>query len=368
MIKKAIGLICVFFLLAVTLSGCRFIKSDISKMNVILAIGIDGKENDYDISVRVFEASSTEEAKDAKTAVYSSEGKTVSDAVNGLTSAIGNNPLLSQSSVIIIGKETAENGIKEIFEYFVADDYIGPSAAVVISENKASDIIFSDELENFLPTDRFTNMIRASWENGTGVNTKFAEAVVKCENRFSDFLLPVIEFDQAKHIVTKTAAVFRNDRLVNIIGEEAIKGLLFLSDDIEGGFISVEDADGIEASLEIIKSSSIIQTDMDDNGKIQLDIEITTQFNIVEFENGSMSSEAVEKLNAKISEIIKYMAEKSFNDVIREMESDPINIGRRLYINRKISSSVTDEEFRSQLSLSQVNIDAKAKISRSGLF
>lgn len=367
MIKRVIMLICTFALLTVSFSGCRFIKSDISKMNVILAIGIDGKENDYDISVRVFEASSAEDAKDAKTAVYSSGGKTVSDAVNGLTSAIGNNPLLSQSSVIIIGKGTAENGIKEIFEYFVADDYIGPSAAVVISEDKAADVIFSDELENFLPTDRFTNMIRASWENGTGVNTKFAEAVVKCENRFSDFLLPVMEFDEAEHIVTKSAAVFRNDRLVDIIGDELIKGLLFLSDDIEGGYISVEDPKGAKASLEIIKSSSVIQTDMN-KGEIELNIKITTQFNIVEFKNGVISNESVKKLNKELGEMIRSMAEKSYGDVVKKTESDPINIGRRLYIDRKISSSVTDEEFRKLLSLSKVNVEVDAKISRSGLF
>ena len=196
--KKAIISLITFIFLIFTLSGCRFIKSDISKMNIILALGIDGKADNYNISVRVFEASSPEDAKDAKTSVYEASGKTVSQAVNQLTSAIGNPPLLSQSSVIIIGEKTAQNGIKEIFEYFISDDYIGPSAAIVVSTVKAADIITSDELENFLPTDRFTNMIRAAWENGTGVNTKFAEAVVKCENRFSDFCLPVIEFDSSK--------------------------------------------------------------------------------------------------------------------------------------------------------------------------
>lgn len=367
MIKRILSLFLVFVVLTFSLSGCRFIKSDISKMNVILAIGIDGVVDSYNISVRVFEASSTEEAKNAKTAIYSSSGKTVSQAVNGLTSSIGNNPLLSQSSVIIFGKDTAENGVKEIFEYFTADDYIGPSAAVVVSETKASDIIFSDELENFLPTDRFTNMIRAAWENAEGVNTKFAQATVKCENRFSDFTLPVIGFDSAEHIVTKSAAVFKNESLINIIDEDIIKGLLFLSDDIRGGFFDVKDETGVEASFEIIKSSSVIQTDME-NGKIILNIEITTQFNIIEFKGGVLSEETVERLNGELSASLKAITEKSYDEVIRKMQSDPVNIGRRLYIDRKISSSITDEEFRKLLSQSEVNVDVKAKIARSGLF
>lgn len=365
--KKTILSLMTFIFLIFTLSGCRFIKSDISKMNVILALGIDGKADDYNISVRVFEASSPEEAKDAKTTVYKASGTTVSQAVNKLTSAIGNTPLLSQSSVIIIGKETAKNGIKEIFEYFVSDDYIGPSAAVVVSVEKAEDIINSDELENFLPTDRFTNMIRASWENGTGVNTKFIEAVVKCENKFSDFSLPAIEFDSAKHIVTKSAAIFRNDIMTEIIDEDIIKGLLFLSNQIKGGFISLEDAGGESASLEIVKSSSVIQTDME-NGKISLHIKITAQFNVTEFENGKFSDETVDKLNKDLSKEIKILAENSYNKVVKNNNSDPINIGRRLYIDREISSALTDEEFRKMLSNSQVNIEADAKISRSGLF
>ena len=367
MTRKIILSFLTFSFLLLTFSGCRFIKSDISKMNVILAIGIDGNVDNYTVTTRVFEASSTDEAKDAKTSIYSSSGKTVSQAVNGLTSAIGNNPLLSQSSVIIIGKETAQNGIKEILEYFISDDYIGPSAAIVVSAEKAEDIIFADELENFLPTDRFTNMIRASWENGTGVNTKFAEAIVKCENRFSDFTLPVIEFDSSKHIVTKSAAVFRNDVLTSIIDEDVIKGLLFLSDNIKGGYLSVEDTGGEEASLKIIKSSSIIQTDMD-NGKIVLNIKISTQLSVTEFRNGKFSDETVDKLNKDLSKKIKSLAENSYNKVIKENTSDPINIGRRLYIDRKISSSVTDENFRKMLSQSQVNIEVNAKISRSGLF
>lgn len=365
--KKIILSLLAFVFLLFTFSGCRFIKSDISKMNVILAIGIDGKADDYNISVRVFQASSTEEAKDAKTTVYHASGKTVSEAVNGLTSAIGNNPLLSQSSVIIIGKETAQNGIKEILEYFISDDYIGPSAAVVVSAENAEKIILADELENFLPTDRFTNMIRASWENGTGVNTKFAEAIVKCENRFSDFTLPVIEFDSSKHIVTKSAAVFRNDVLTEIIDEDTVKGLLFLSDNIKGGYLSVEDAEGEEASLEIVKSSSIIQTDMD-KGKIVLNIKITTQLSVTEFRNGKFSDETVDKLNVDLSKKIKSLAENSYQKVIKENLSDPINIGRRLYIDREISSAVTDENFRKMLSQSQVNVEVDAKISRSGLF
>lgn len=365
--KKAIISLITFIFLIFTLSGCRFIKSDISKMNIILALGIDGKADNYNISVRVFEASSPEDAKDAKTSVYEASGKTVSQAVNQLTSAIGNPPLLSQSSVIIIGEKTAQNGIKEIFEYFISDDYIGPSAAIVVSTVKAADIITSDELENFLPTDRFTNMIRAAWENGTGVNTKFAEAVVKCENRFSDFCLPVIEFDSSKHIVTKSAAIFRNDVMTKIIDEDTIKGLLFLSNHVKGGYLSVEDAGGESASLEIVKSSSTIQTNMD-GGKITLNIKITAQFNVTEFENGKFSDETVDKLNKDISKEIKTLAENSYNKVVKENTSDPINIGRRLYIDREISSTLSDEEFRKMLSNSQVNIEADAKISRSGLF
>lgn len=365
--KKVVLSFTTFIFLIFTLSGCRFIKSDISKMNVILALGIDGKPDAYNISVRVFEASSPEEAKDAKTAVYNASGKTVSQAVDGLTSAIGNSPLLSQSSVIIIGRETAQSGVKEIFEYFISDDYIGPSAAVVVSTEKAEEIINSDELENFLPTDRFTNMIRASWENGTGVNTKFAEAIVKCENKFSDFSLPVIEFDSSKHIVTKSAAIFKNDVMTEIIDEDIIKGLLFLSNHVKGGYLSVEDAGGERASLEIVKSSSIIQTDMA-NGKVILNIKITAQFNVTEFENGEFSNQTVEKLNVDLSKKIKTLAENSYNKVVKENTSDPINIGRRLYIDRKISLSLTDEDFRKMLSNSQVNIEADAKISRSGLF
>lgn len=365
--KRRIVCFTIFLFLMFVLSGCRFIKSDISKMNVILALGIDGKSDDYKVSVRVFEASSPEEAKDAKTAIYHAEGKTVSQSIEKLTSAIGNTPLLSQSSVIVIGKETAQSGIKEILEYFISDDHIGPSAAIVVSAEDAEKMISAEELENFLPTDRFTNMIRASWENATGVNTKFAEAVVKCENKFSDFCLPVIEFDSSDHIITKSAAVFKNDSLTEIIDEDTVKGLLFLSNNIKGGFLSVEDANGEKASLQIVKSSSVIQTDMKE-GRIVIDVKITTQFNVTEFKNGKFSNSTVDKLNKDLSEKIKSLAEDSFKKVIKENASDPINIGRRLYINRKISSQVTDEQFRQLLSLSQINITADARISRSGLF
>lgn len=366
MIKK-VGVLFLAAVLVFSFSGCRFVSSDVSKTNVILAFGIDGEEGNYSVSVRVFEASSPESGRDAKTTVFKGGGKTLSQAVDSLTSSIGNTPVLSQSSVIIIGRETAEKGIGEILRYFMYDDYIGPSAAVIVSLGSAADIITSEALDNFLPTDRFTNMINAAWKDGAGVNTKFAEAVAANENKFADFCLPTARINSEKHIVTDSAAVFKNGALYEIIKPDIIKGLLFLNNNIQGGYISAETAAGEKAAFQIVNSSSKIKADME-KGVLSVSAEIKADVKLTETVNGSFSEKVLDELCEDAEREILFLTENAYKNVITQRECDPVNIGRRLYTAGKLSPETRDEEFRALLSKSQFRGKVNVRISRSGMF
>lgn len=347
--------------LLLAFSGCGRMQSDISKMNVILALGIDGAPHECNISVRVFEASAGE-SSEAKTTVYKSSGDTLPAALDELTAAIGNEPLLSQSSLIIFGRETARAGIDEALKFIFADDYIGPSAVVAVADGTAEEILSAKALDNFLPTDRFGNMVLAAWRSGTGIDSDFIGTVTASANKFSDFCLPVIRIDESEHIVTDSTAVFRGGSLVGDINSEEVLGLLILKNDVSGGQLRITDENGFKYVFEIISSQTELKTRREGDS-IKAAAKIHTSLRLEHSEGVYNGKETAVELEEIARREIERLAHNSYSRIIKEMKSDPVNIGRSLLASGDIKDE-SEEKFAEMLAASNLQTEITADLSR----
>lgn len=359
--KRLFSLSAAMLLLLIIFSGCGRMQSDISKMNVILALGIDGAPHECNISVRVFEASA-DESGEAKTTVYKSSGDTLPAALDSLTAAIGNEPLLSQSSLIIFGREAAEAGIDEALEFIFADDYIGPSAVVAVADGTAEDIMSAKSLDNFLPTDRFGNMVLAAWRSGTGVDSDFIGTVTASANKFSDFCLPVIRIDESKHIVTDSTAVFAGGSLIGDINAEEVLGLLILKNDVSGGQLRITDESGLKYVFEIISSQTELETRREGDS-IKAAAKIHTSLRLEHSDGAYNGKETAEEFEEIARREIERLVNASYNKIIKEMKSDPVNIGRSLLASGDIKDE-SKEKFAEMLASSNIEVEITADLSR----
>ena len=116
--KVSFFILCLLFL--VLAPGC----SQVNQLNerlIVNGIGVDIEDGAYVVTMHVFDAQRAsaggEESQDI--VVMTGRGRSVIDAFNAITLQSGKEPLFSQNLVLIVGEETAKNGMNNMIDFFI---------------------------------------------------------------------------------------------------------------------------------------------------------------------------------------------------------------------------------------------------------
>ena len=91
-----------------SLTGCSYVE--LNKMAIVSALGIDYKDNSYQITAQVMDVQKTEGNSSIQTSlIYEAEGKTIGEAIRNLSEKYPKTVYLGHLQIIIIGKEVAES-------------------------------------------------------------------------------------------------------------------------------------------------------------------------------------------------------------------------------------------------------------------
>lgn len=117
------------------------------------------------------------------------------------------------------------------------------------------------------------------------------------------------------------AGVFdgKTNQLVDVISGLEIVAVNLITGDLKGGYIEFESNDG-EMVYEIKRAKSNIEMNIDETGKLNIDIEIDTEGNIAEVfsDNSLLSKEYFNELDKLISERM----EKITSNIIKKAQED----------------------------------------------
>lgn len=384
--KKLIKLVlisAVLSLMALSLGGCRQSgkKNDLTKQKVIVSMGIDlAEDNNYEITVRVYDASMSSSSSDpsnasqsqSNTAVYTLSGETISKAISNLTLQTGNEPMYAQNNIIVIGKSVAEQGLEKIMDFFVRDKKTRLGALFALASEDARSVVKCEFMNDSMPQRELEELISSGYMNAQVKKMNILDVAKRMTESTSQVILPLIEIydtgiDGQQNARILGLGVFKNNKFTGGLDIEASRGVLFFLDQVENGVIDA-DADGIKASLAIRKSNTAVRTQLI-NGEVNYTVRVKMNCDINEIDRDvskPLDKEETEKIKKAAEENIAKSITQAFEKTAREYNSDCLRLGKRLKITNPDYYRLVENSFDEVMKNSRLNLRVDITISRLG--
>ncbi|MBQ9992430.1 MAG: Ger(x)C family spore germination protein [Firmicutes bacterium] len=134
-------ILCVALLLA--LSGCSG-AIELQETGIVMGIGIDASEDGESVEITVEIANYTEDSSKSADSpqdnIFTSKGRTITDAINNLKSTVDKYLFWGHNKVIIFGEKILQAGINAHIDAFIRNAEMRPTAFILACEGRAAEI------------------------------------------------------------------------------------------------------------------------------------------------------------------------------------------------------------------------------------
>jgi spore germination protein KC len=144
-------------------TGC-WNRKEIDSLAFVIAVGIDPSKKGYLVSSQVANtaALTKQGVMNAPTFfVYSTAGKTIFDAVRNATHSSPNKLFWSHTKVLVLSEDVAKKGLKPVLDFFARDAEERRNFLLVITPEKAKDIIKADIKTTTIPALTLSELLEA---------------------------------------------------------------------------------------------------------------------------------------------------------------------------------------------------------------
>jgi Ger(x)C family germination protein len=238
-----------FFLLTLIILGVLsfFIsgveREPVEKVSISPAIGYDIEKDlegnlEYSVPITIYVLD--KDKKSSKTIV--TRGSTLGITREDRQRKIDKKFLLGFEKVYVIGEEYAKYGINSILDILFRTSEVRDSSMVCVCRGKAEDIL-KFQMEGYASSGDFIEgLIKYSKEfNFTPENYKLVDAYIRLGAEGRNLMLPFIEIKEDTIQITGLA-VFKKDKMINMIPKEDTKVLNLLRENKLMGMLSLEES------------------------------------------------------------------------------------------------------------------------------
>ena len=348
-----LGCILIFLLLSFT--GCAQ-SNAINRRAIVQAIGLDWENGKFTATLEYFTPMGSGDQPidltSTNSEIVTGEGITVSSAISNAAFPKGKIPFYAQSSVVVIGRNLAENRLEQVADFINLDLDLRVNTEIYISDTKASDIISKDVDFGVLPGETVERIQEIYLENGLMFDVKYYRFI---NYFYTDYLaagVPLltteIKNDEGQQEESKSekedespkktlaylgTEIIKEKRASGNLNLEQTRGALFLTDQVHATSIDTILSDGTPLSADIISSETIITPVYLSENDITFKIQINNIINLREYKPESYQfkgTDAFNRLDQAICQIIKQECASAWNFLMKEQRADILGYGNRL--------------------------------------
>ena len=337
--------IIIIVMLILLTSGCSDYR-ELSDMAMISNIAIDKEDDKYKVIVQVLDSSQSKSGEGSlspSVTVYDSEGKTLHEAFRNVTLESPKKLYIGHVDTVLIGENAVKEGVSEFIDFILRDPEIEKDFNLIISSEPVKDAMNVLPPLVSIPSENVSSSIEIASEiQGMVTNVSFDEFVSNILVKGIDPVLPTLyikkvetdneEINPEKRLVlSKKLGIFKDDKLVNYLNDNASLGYNLLNNEGTSSIISFKCDKDAYASIELLGAKSGFTYDKDKNViKIKMDLTGTlSELNCnMDISKEKEVKELEEMLKKRIKEILDEMITS-----LKENNSDFIGIGKYLYQN-----------------------------------
>lgn len=210
-------------------------------------------------------------------------GYTPFESVRLATTEFDRKLYFPHAKVVIIGHElAAQQDIRPLLDFFARDPEPRADMSILIAAGKAKDLLEAEPNLEQIPALGLAKLAITCKATGLACVRKFSEFVQMLASKTTAAHASHVEVyeekGQRKARIIGTS-VFKEGRLIGNFDRAQTRGMLFVTNRLEGGIIVVDSPGSGKASLEIIDSTTKI-TPLVKDGQVSITIEVAISSNL----------------------------------------------------------------------------------------
>lgn len=316
--------------------GCEN-GTPIKERVIVQNAGVDRVEGGYELSINAFlsDFAGDAEGGTSKTAFLSREGSTIADALGGIGKLTGRLPFFSHNQAVVIGEETARDGLEDILDFF--SDYFEcrPNAGVFLTEGTAKEALELKGKDTVLAAKDLQQLSQTGNLNGTISETtvyEVAETLGKDGMAVCIPILSVLEEGEDGRLYVEQSGLVKEGRLVDFLTPEETMGVMFLNNEIRqaGIYLHLEEGDAV--TVGIMNAKTDISVGMVD-GNPEFTVHVFAEGEPVEklYRKGEpLDDDFFLQLNLRCEEEIKQNIESAIRKTVISNQADALHLGDRI--------------------------------------
>ncbi|TSI07921.1 Ger(x)C family spore germination protein [Lysinibacillus sp. BW-2-10] len=302
--------------------------------------------------------------------VVAAVGHTMDDAMSNLQQQLGSTLFLGQLKIIILSREVAEKGIREISDFIKRHPEIRRDTWLLVNGKKAEETLrVAPKLER-VPTLYLSGMLDNAIKMGKFPKDKIGQFWSNLESNGQDGYLPFITVKDEEHIQISGLAYFRGMKMVGHIEPYQIAYFNGITEQNPGGSKAlVKLSENESVMLQSTYRKSNIHVSLKD-GRPHVQVKLKVIGNIVEKQNVAVDThDAIKKIEKSAEELIEEQYEVLIKET-QEKKSDIFGFGEyvrgdlRTYWDQHIE---TAEKWREAYQELAVDVVAEVEIKEVGL-
>ena len=351
-----------------TLTGCNYVE--LNKLAIVSALGIDFKDNKYQITAQVMDVTNTKEGSmNQSSLIYEAEGITIGKAIRNLSEKYPKTVYLGHLQIIVLGKEIAEEKVNDVFDYMIRSPEVRSTGNVLVNKEQTAKetLMPENEKENSFATEQ----IKSSLENAT--NRTGTVKLITFEEFLQDYLqkgidpvVPLIKIDKqsgnkTSDTIIANLAALKGNKIQKELNEEQSIAYNTLNKNYDDVVITPK-YNGKIIGMILFNPKTKIETKIKNNQiYTTINLSVETKLNEINSKinpNNNKNQRNLEELVQK--ELNKYIL--SLINYCKETNADVLGIGNNLYKNHYKDY----RKYKKYNFYNNVKTNIKVKMYRSG--
>ena len=362
--------------------GCWNYK-ELDDYSIITGIAIDKKDDDYEVSILISNASKSSgdnpDSSQSKSVVYSGKGNSIFKALKDISLISPKELYLDHFSILVISEEIATEGIYNIVDFFLRY----PNARKDFSIAIAKDCKAKDTLKIITPLTDFPSQ---SIADNLQFSTKLQGAInnLNYNDLMYDLIAPGMEVsmnsikivgdekegsskenvessEPKSYLKLGNLGIFKDDKFIKFTSEEESFGINIIKNKITEMYIKIKMNDGYvvvspvnfstEVNIKLKDEKPIISIKSSGNAKV---MEVNGHINL---EDDSIIQEIRKKCNKEIKSYINKALK-----VATENKTDIFGFGLQLYKNYPDYYNKVKDSWDEDLNKLKINVNSDLTI------
>lgn len=300
--------------------------------------------------------------------IIESVGSTVFEAVRNAVVKFSRRLYWAHNQIVIIGKEAATEGVRHYVDLFIRDAEPRPTAWMLVTPEKAGDLIKAQGKIEKIPAMEIAELIQAQSATSKAGGFTVHDFANRLLSKTGAPLATEIRLDKDNKFQLAGTAIFKGDKLVDFIGKKETRGLLWVTNKAQSGIIVVNDSGSKDkVGLELIRSSSKIKAEI--RGKeIIIKVKVNVQSNLGDqtSESALIKPETLKSLARREATVIRNEINAALKKA-KELNTDIFGFGEAVHRADPKAWKELEPRWDEIFPELKVELIVKANIGRVGL-